>query len=80
VGRQEQKQGLVMDDLRHTARVLLQRNDLGLIDLWVLYWNHGGHCHPFDFDAFIHDVLPAAWFDMGALQEAVEELSLEAIA
>jgi hypothetical protein len=69
-----------MDDLRHTARVLLQRKDLGLIYLWVLYWNHGGHSHPFDFDAFIHDVLPAAWFDMGALQEAVEELSLEAIA
>jgi hypothetical protein len=69
-----------MEDLRHTARALLQRRDLGLIDLWVLYWNHGGHCHPFDFDAFIHDVMPAEWFDMDALQVAVEELSFEAIA
>ena len=69
-----------MDDLRHRARHLLQRKDLGLIDLWILYWNHGGHCHPFDFDAIIHEVLPVAWFDLDALQSAVEELSLEAIA
>ncbi len=69
-----------MDDLRHTARHLLQREDLGLIDLWILYWNHGGHCHPFDFDAFIHDVLPVAWFDVDALQSAVQELALEAAA
>jgi len=69
-----------MDHLRHTARHLLQRKELGLIDLWILYWNHGGHCHPFDFDAFIHEVLPVEWFDMDALQSAVEELSLEAIA
>ena len=76
----EQKQGLVMDDLRHKARVLLQQNDLGLIDLWILYWNHGGQCHPFDFDAFIHEIVPSAWFDMTALEVAVRELSLEAIA
>ncbi|MFF1252832.1 hypothetical protein ACFVYC_10125 [Pseudarthrobacter sp. NPDC058329] len=69
-----------MDDLRHTARHLLQRNDLGLIDLWILYWNHGGRCHPFDFDAFIHEVLPVEWFDIGALQCAVQELALEAAA
>ncbi len=69
-----------MDHLRHTARHLLQREDLGLIDLWILYWNHGGHCHPFDFDAFIHDVLPVAWFDVDALQSAVQELALEAAA
>jgi len=70
---------LVMDDLRHTARVLLQRKHLGLIDLWILYWNNGGHCDPFEFDAFIHDVLPVQWFDMEALGMAVEELALEAI-
>lgn len=69
-----------MDDLRHTARHLLQRNDLGLIDLWILYWNHGGRCHPFDFDAFIHEVLPVEWFDLEALQCAVQELALEAAA
>jgi hypothetical protein len=69
-----------MDDLRHTARDLLQRKDRGLIDLWILYWNHGGRCHPFEFDAFVHDVLPLAWFDMDALAVAVEELALESIA
>jgi hypothetical protein len=69
-----------MEDLRHTARVLLRRTDLGLIDLWILYWNQGGNCHPFEFDAFIYDALPAAWFDMEVLRGAVEELSLEAIA
>ncbi|MBT2566305.1 hypothetical protein J7I84_07310 [Arthrobacter sp. ISL-85] len=68
-----------MDDLRHTARVLLQRNNLGLFDLWIFYWNHGGHCHPFDFDAFIHEILPPSWFDMAALELALRELSLEAV-
>lgn len=66
-----------MEDLRHTARILLQRYDLALTDLWILYWNHGGDCHPFDFDAFIHELLPAAWFDMRALASAVDELVLE---
>ncbi|GAA3401179.1 hypothetical protein [Pseudarthrobacter polychromogenes] len=69
-----------MDDLRRTARDLLQRQDRGLVDLWILYWNHGGRCHPFDFDAFVHDVLPVEWFDLGALAVAVEELALESIA
>ena len=69
-----------MDDLRHTARDLLQRKDRGLVDLWILYWNHGGRCHPFDFDAFVHDVLPGEWFDVDALAVAVEELALESIA
>ncbi|TLM72374.1 hypothetical protein [Pseudarthrobacter sp. NamB4] len=69
-----------MDDLRHTAQHLLQRKDRGLIDLWILYWNHGGRCHPFEFDAFVHHMLPAQWFNMEALAEAVEELSLESMA
>lgn len=67
-----------MDDLRPVARALLQRKDLGLIDLWILYWNHGGNCHPFDFDAFLYELLPVAWFDMEAFESAVSELSLEA--
>jgi hypothetical protein len=69
-----------MDDLRHTARVLLQRTELGLIDLWIPYWNHGGRCHPFEFDAFIYEALPGEWFDMEALHSAVIELSMEVIA
>jgi hypothetical protein len=69
-----------MDDVRQTARALLQRKDRGLIDLWILYWNHGGRCHPFEFDAFVHEVLPLAWLDMDALAVAVEELALESIA
>jgi hypothetical protein len=80
VGDREQKQGLVMDDARHTARDLLQRKDRSLIDLWILYWNHGGRCHPFEFDAFVHNVLPADWFDMEVLALAVEELAVESIA
>ncbi|WP_457962377.1 hypothetical protein M1E17_12485 [Arthrobacter sp. D1-29] len=66
-----------MEDLRHTARILLQRDDVALTDLWIMYWNHGGDCHPFDFDAFIHELLPVAWFDMNALASAVHELVLE---
>jgi hypothetical protein len=69
-----------MDDVRQTARDLLQRKDRGLIDLWILYWNHGGRCHPFEFDAFVHEVLPLAWLDRDALAVAVEELALESIA
>jgi hypothetical protein len=69
-----------MDDVRQTARALLQRKDRGLIDLWILYWNHGGRCHPFEFDAFVHEVLPLAWLDTDALAVAVEELALESIA
>jgi hypothetical protein len=69
-----------MDDLRHTARDLLQRKDRGLIDLWILYWNHGGRCQPFEFDAFVHEVLPLAWLDRDALAVAIEELALESIA
>lgn len=63
MGWGQQKQGLVLEDLRQTARTLLQRKDLGLIDLWILYWNYGGRCCPFDFDAFIHEVFPTEWFN-----------------
>jgi hypothetical protein len=80
VGGRQQKQGLVMDDVRCAARDLLQRKDRGLMDLWILYWNHGGRCHPFEFDAFVHEVLPVDWFDVDALVVAVEELALERIA
>lgn len=69
-----------MDDLVRTARGLLLRNELGLIDLWILYWNHGGHCHPFDLDAFICDVAPATWLNKAALQAAVCDLALDAVA
>jgi hypothetical protein len=55
-----------MDDLHLMARILLSQEELALIDLWILYWNHGGDCHPFDFDAFIHDMLPFAGFDLNA--------------
>lgn len=66
-----------MEDPRRTARELLQRKHLGVIDLWILYWNDGGRSHPFEFDGFIHDVLPASWFDLEALAGAVEKLSFE---
>jgi hypothetical protein len=67
-----------MEDLRQAARTLLGRADVSLIDLWISYWNHGGRCHPFEFDAFIHGVLVVHWFDMEALASALEELSLDA--
>jgi hypothetical protein len=73
---QEQKQGLVMD-LRLRARTLLQREDLALVDLWIQYWSHGGDCDPFEFDAFIHDLLPVSWFDMRALAWAIDDLVYE---
>jgi hypothetical protein len=49
-----------------------------LIDLWISYWNHGGRCYPFEFDAFVHGILVARWFDTEALASALEELSLDA--
>lgn len=68
-----------MEDVRATARTLLQQQeDLALIDLWILYWNHGGQCHPFDFDAFIHELLPTAGFDLFALASALDDLMVEA--
>jgi hypothetical protein len=67
-----------MEDLRQTATTLLGRVDVSLIDLWISYWNHGGRCHPFEFDAFIHGILVARWFDTEALASALEELSLDA--
>jgi hypothetical protein len=48
-----------------------------LIDLWISYWNHGGRCHPFIFDAIISDVLIVGGFDVAALASALDELSLE---
>ncbi|MEW1812494.1 hypothetical protein AB0284_17530 [Pseudarthrobacter phenanthrenivorans] len=69
-----------MDDLRHTARVLLRRNDVGLIDLWVLYWNHGGRCPPFEFDGFIYGVVPPSWFNKEAFEAAVRDLAVESVA
>lgn len=66
-----------MEDVRRAARILLQRKDLAAIDLWILYWNRGGHCSPFDFDAFIHELMPAAWFDVNALACALDDLALE---
>jgi hypothetical protein len=73
---QEQKQGLVMD-LRLRARILLQQDDLALVDLWILYWGHGGDCDPFEFDALIHELLPVSWFNMRALAWAVDDLAYE---
>jgi hypothetical protein len=66
-----------MRDLRAAARMLLRREDVSLIDLWISYWNHGGRCHPFVFDALIYDVLIVDGFDMAALASALDELSLE---
>ena len=66
-----------MEDLRQAARMILGREDVSLIDLWIFYWNHGGRCHPFEFDAFIYGVLVVCWFDMEALGSALEELALE---
>jgi hypothetical protein len=66
-----------MEELRSTARILLQQPDLALIDLWILYWNRGGHCHPFDFDAFIHELLPDTGFDFFALSSALDDLLAE---
>jgi hypothetical protein len=68
-----------MEDVRRTARIVLQQEDLTGIDLWILYWNRGGNCSPFDFDAFIHELLPVTWFDMNALAFALEDLALENI-
>jgi hypothetical protein len=66
-----------MRDLRLAARILLQGKSVALIDVWILYWNNGGRCHPFEFDAIIHDALPATWFDTEALGFALDELMLE---
>jgi hypothetical protein len=68
-----------MRDLRHAARILLQRGDVGLIDLWIAYWNHGGRCHSFEFDALINDLAPLTLLDLEALTLALDELTLEAI-
>ncbi|WP_258805741.1 hypothetical protein [Pseudarthrobacter sp. NS4] len=68
-----------MRDLRHEARILLQRENVASIDLWITYWNHGGRCHPFEFDAFINELVPLAWSEMEALALALDELTLEAI-
>ncbi|MDF2050535.1 hypothetical protein [Arthrobacter sp. Cr_A7] len=69
---------MVMEDLRQAATTLLGRADVSLIDLWISYWNHGGRCHPFEFDAFIQGILVPRWFDTEALASALEELSLDA--
>ncbi|SKC10015.1 hypothetical protein SAMN05660473_04158 [Arthrobacter sp. 49Tsu3.1M3] len=66
-----------MDDVRRTARILLRRKSLAVIDLWISYWNHGGYCSPFDLDACIHELLPVECFDEGALACALDDLSLE---
>ncbi|MFP5367816.1 MAG: hypothetical protein ACLGIS_13410 [Actinomycetes bacterium] len=66
-----------MTDLQHSARTLLEREDVALVDLWISYWNHGGRCHPFAFDALIHEVLISHELDMEALAAAINELSLE---
>lgn len=66
-----------MEDLLNTARSLLMQPDLALVDLWILYWNRGGHCHPFDFDAFIYELLPSSGFDLSALASALDELMME---
>lgn len=68
-----------MEDPRLMARILLQQEELAVIDLWILYWNHGGDCDPFDFDAFIHDMLPFTGFDLNALEHAVTHFALESI-
>jgi hypothetical protein len=67
-----------MEDLRQAAKMLLGRADVSLIDLWISYWNHGGRCHPFEFDAFINGILVVRWFDLEALASALEELSFDA--
>jgi hypothetical protein len=66
-----------MEDPRTTARTLLQQEDLALIDLWILYWNRGGRCHPLDLYAFIHEVLPTSDLDLNALSYALDDLVLE---
>jgi hypothetical protein len=66
-----------MEDLRLKARALLRQEDLALVDLWIPYWSNGGDCDPFEFDAFIHEMLPITWFDLNALAWAIEELNLE---
>jgi hypothetical protein len=66
-----------MEDPRTTARTLLQQEDLALIDLWILYWNRGGQCHPLDLDAFIHEVLPTSDLDLNALSYALDDLVVE---
>jgi hypothetical protein len=68
-----------MRDLRAAARILLQGKAVVLIDIWILYWNNGRRCDPFEFDAIIHEALPATWFDMDALGFALDELTLESI-
>jgi hypothetical protein len=66
-----------MRDVRRAVRILLQGKSVALIDVWILYWNNGGRCHPFEFDAIIHDALPATWFDAEPLGFALDELMLE---
>ncbi len=66
-----------MRDVRLAARILLQERSVALIDVWILYWNNGGRCHPVEFDAIIHGALPGAWFDTEALGFALDELMLE---
>ena len=66
-----------MQDLWQTARMLIEREDVSFIDLWISYWNHGGRCHPFAFDAYINGALVVHWFDMRAVASALEELSLD---
>jgi hypothetical protein len=69
-----------MTDLRHLARMFLEREDASLLDLWISYWNLGGRCHPFEFDAYIYDVLLVDRFDTEALAFALQEMSLEVAA
>lgn len=68
-----------MRDLRRAARNLLQGKAVALIDIWILYWNNGGRCHPFEFDAIIYGALPGTWFDMEPLDVALNELTFEPI-
>lgn len=68
-----------MRDLRRVARELLQDKAVALIDIWILYWNNGGRCPPVEFDAVIHDALPASRFDTEALGVALDVLILETV-
>jgi hypothetical protein len=51
--------------------MLLAPGEVSLIDLWISYWNHGGRCHPFVFDALIFDVLIVDGSELAALASAV---------
>lgn len=67
-----------MEDPRGTARNLLRSRAIGLDDLWIRYWAHGGNAPAFELDAYVFGIQERHPFELRILSWALEDLGADA--